>query len=247
MKIEVSTTMVLLAALISLSGCSKDENVDPVIPAGGEFFNCRIIQGSREGFAIKTYKYDDQGRITEFVNASSTFESTYSGNQQVINVYYAGDLSRVETVTLNDAGFAIVVEKDHQVASLDDERTTYEYNNQNQLLKRTVAYDGRTSETITVYQWVEGNLVAESRPDLTRMTKYTYTDKPDQPATWFSLNNTERGYKLIANKNRPASLIQEDGDVFTYSYNTKEDGLIESITTTTPDRSYTETFLYECD
>jgi hypothetical protein len=239
-------TMIILCAACS----SKDEDPGPndkgVLP--GEFFNCRIIRIDRDGFDPTLYTYDDQGRL-EFSSFSGyTAEYSYGVNQVTGKFFSDGDLTKTETVDLNDAGLAVRVEVDYVNESLKTTYSDFEYDSQHHLLKRTNSREGSTSVNHIVYQWVDGNMVAESKPDGSQMTTYTYSNNSVQPADWFNTHALAIGYYTIRNKNMVSTITLSSGDVFEHSYSADETGRFNAMhVNPSGSASYTNAFTYECD
>lgn len=231
------------------NGCSGDDSdVTPDPQAGGEFDHCRLIQSDRLNFSSHLFTYDDQGRVIKHESGANLYEVTYAADEIVVKKYSSGDLERTETVKVNSAGMAIHVEAVYENGVTPKRTTDFEYDGQGQLVKKTESNAGNPTQYHTVYQWHDGNLVAESEPDLSDMTKYTYNSEPSQPADWFHQLNLERGYATIKTKNRLTSTTVPHGVVYARSYKEDDKGLIKSVTVSPSDRdTYTETFTYDCE
>jgi hypothetical protein len=242
--------ILLVATVISTAACNGDEG-DPDTsdnnPTLGEFSNCRVIQIDRAGFDGTTYTYDEQGRLKTSSFHTYTSEYSYLGNQMTGMHYSDGDLTRTETIDLNSAGLATHVEADY----VSSQKTTYidfEYDTKNHLVKRSDSREGSAVIKHRVYQWVKGNMVAESDPDGSDMTTYTYTDEPVHPAEWFNVVALAEGYFVIRNKNRISSIINSSGDTFSHQYSTDENGMVDEIhIDPSGSAEYTQGFSFECD
>lgn len=239
----------VLVSMILFSACSDEGDATPddneVV---GEFMNCRITLIERENFSDDVYTYNDDGRLIAFDGGSRDYEYSYSGNTTTIKYYSYGELQRTETVTNNDAGFAISIKAVYENGVTPTRFTNFEYDDNNQLVKKTVKDEGNTDEDHTVYQWLDGNMVAETDLDDDDMTTYTYSSDPTQPAEWFNVINLDRGYVTIRNKNRVSKITNPNGTTFSHSYNEDDNGRIEAVTISPSNSSpYTKNYSYECD
>jgi hypothetical protein len=239
-----------LFSFFLLLACS-DKNSDPQPalenPGSRKFDNCRVVSAARENFKTVYYEYDDQLRLTLTTNEESyKAEYSYSGNQITIKTYSYGDLATTLTITTNDSGLPLQAVKVYANGVLKTTTTLYEYNDKEQLVKTSETREGSVSVNHTIFQWQDGNMVAESEPDGSKMTKYTYSDKENQPVDWFGEIGIDYGLRAIRNKNRVKTITIPNGDVFTHSYSENNDGLITSETIDSPDYHYTQVYTHEC-
>ncbi len=235
--------------ILCLVACS-DEGNEPGPDETSErmFENCRVTKSERENFSASVYTYEEQGRLKTYTRGESyAAEYTYGINVTTVKTYSYGDLATTLTVTTDENGFPLNYEKVHANGILKTETVTYQYDAKNQLVRIVKTTEGSTTEKHTVFQWHEGNMVAESEPDGTKMTKYTYGQEINQPADWFGEIGVDYGLRAIRNKNRLKTITDPDGDVFSHSYNEDDNGRIKSETITTPDITYTKHYTYECN
>jgi hypothetical protein len=239
----------VLVCIIVLAACGDDGEVNPEKnEVLGEFMNCRITLMERENFSDDIYTYNNDSKLIAFDGGSATYEYSYAGKITTIKYYSYGELQRTETVTNNDAGFATQIKAVYENGITPTRFTDFEYDGNNQLVKKTVKDEGDTDEDHTVYQWFEGNMVAETDMDDDDVTTYTYTSDLTQPAEWFSVINLERGYVTIRNKNRVSKITNPNGTTFTHSYNEDDTGRIEAVTISPSNNDpYTKEYSYECD
>lgn len=243
-------TLALCMSVLFITACSEDS--EPATPENqetpGEFMTCRITSIARENFDDHTYTYNDAGKIISHVFGNSSYEYSYNGKITTIKWYYQGELQRTETVTNNDAGFAVSIKAEYENDFTPTRYTTFEYDGKNQLARKSAKDEGNTNENHTVYQWVEGNMVAESDPDQDNMITYNYSSKLTQPAEWFNEINLERGYVTIRNKNRLSKITNPNGTTYTHSYDEDDDGRIEAVTISpSNNNSYTKHYSFSCD
>lgn len=247
---KFATSVLLIAGVALFNGCGGDDKTpSPQQPGGiGEFENCRVIRTDRQNFDSHLYEYDQQGRIVKHTFSDREFEVSYNANGLVARRYYKGKLTSTENVAVNSAGLASSVEIMYENARTPKKFIDFEYNAEGKLFKKTEKDEGDTHENHTVYQWYEGNMVAESKPDLSRMTKYTYNNNLVQPAEWFGSNKRDRGYEIIRNRNRVRSIEDPDGVIYSHAYSEDDSGLIMSITISpSGGNPYTKRFTYDCD
>lgn len=245
----------VLAGLLLLGACSSDGDKDPD-PAPGEneqemeFSNCRVVQTDRIGFSSYYFQYDDQGRLTQRSYGDDQInEISYGNGSLTIKWYNDGELHRTQKVVINAAGLAIRSETSYEKPDKKEDYIDFQYDEKNQLIRQTTTREGETFENHIVYQWLNGNLIAESKPDGSDMTTYTYDENErSQPAHWFHGSGLSVGYFTIRTKNRVTSVTLPGGDTYTHTYDEDEQGLIQSVTIDPPsDSSYTREFTYECD
>ena len=234
-----------------VASCSGDDEGEPQ-PGGNDlglrkFENCRVMSEARENFKTTYYEYDDQQRLKlQTNNESYRAEYDYNGSQITLKTYSYDELATTLTITVDGEGRPLQWVKVHANGVLKTETKIYEYDDKGQLVKTTVTYEGSTTEKHQVYQWLDGNMIAESEPDGSKMTKYTYSSKENQPVDWFGEIGVDYGLRAIRNKNRVATITDRDGDVFEHSYSEDSNGMVTSRTIKTPDITYTNEFTLEC-
>ena len=246
----VTPYLLLLTTTLLVASCSDDSNpqAPPENNPVGEFMNCRIVKMERENFDDRIYIYNGDGKLTFHDASNASYEYSYNGSITTIKYYYSEELQRTETVTNNSAGFATHIEAVYENGITPTKLTDFEYDDKNQLIKSTVKNEGETDEDHTVYQWLDGNMIAETDLDDDDLTTYVYSSDLTQPAEWFNQINLERGYVTIRNKNRLTKITVPSGTTYTHSYNENDDGRIESLTIKPSDSNpYTKKFTYECD
>jgi hypothetical protein len=245
---KIITLFLTFTSLILITGCSDEKGADPTPDNNSmEFASCRIMRTDRENFASRIYTYNDEGKLVSFSNGSSLYEYFYNPGKVIIKWHSYGELQRTGNVDLNGDGFATHIEEVFENGVTPKRITDFVYNDKNQLIKKTQRNEGSVNEIITVYQWQNGNMVSESNPDLSDMTKYTYTTNLTQPAEWFNTINLDRGYRTVMTKNR-VKTVQLPHITYTHLYSEDTSGLIKSITVTDTDGgSYTRTYTYGCD
>lgn len=239
----------VLGSIIAFIACD-DEGATPEDnnEVTGEFMNCRITKITRDNFADDVFTYDDNGKLIGFVDGNASYEYTYNGNTTVVKYFYSDDLIRTETVTNNDAGFATHVVAVYESDATPTRTTEYQYDDKNQLVKKIVKDEGSDDEDVTVYEWVDGNLVSETELDDDDVTTYTYLSDLTQPAVWFNELSLGRGYAMVKTKNRLEKITTPNGVTFVHSYSEDDSGLIEMIVIAPSNNSpYFKEFSYECD
>ena len=233
------------------AACSGDDEGDPQ-PGGTDlgkrkFDNCRVLSSERQNFDTDYYEYDDQQRLKLHTNHNSyKAEYDYNGSQITLKTYSYDELSTTLTITVDGEGRPLQAVKVYANGVLKTETKTYQYDDKGQLVKTTVTKEGSTTEKHQVYQWLDGNMIAESEPDGDKMTKYTYSSKENQPVDWFGEIGIDYGLRAIRNKNRVATITLPDGDVFEHTYSEDSNGLVTARSIKTPDFTYTENHTLEC-
>jgi hypothetical protein len=239
----------VLGSIIAFVSCddeeaTPEENNEMI----GEFMNCRITVITRENFADDVFTYDDNGKLIGFVDGNASYEYTYNGNTTIVKYYYNDELQRTETVANNDSGFATHVVAVYESEATPTRTTDYQYDDKNQLVKKIVKNQGSDDEDVTVYEWVDGNVVSETEVDDDDVTTYTYLSELTQPAEWFNELNLGRGYVTIRTKNRVNKITTPSGTTYVHSYDEDDNGRIETIAIAPSNNpTYFKEFTYECD
>jgi hypothetical protein len=241
---------VLYCLFLFAVGCGdKSDDPEPETndPLAREFENCRVVSSARTNFSTVVYEYDEQQRLKFMTNNETTsHEYSYNGNEITIKTYSHNDLQSTITVTTDDSGLPLQVVTKYANAVLKTGTKVYEYNDKKQLVKTMTSREGSTIVNHMVYQWIDGNMVAESEPDGSKLTTYTYTDDKNQPVDWFGEIGVDYGLRAIRNKNRVKTITIPNGDVFEHSYSEDSNGLITAMTVNSVDYDYTNNYTHVC-
>ena len=243
-------TLTAIAGLMIFQSCTKNSTDDTGGDQGPQtvtdpFANCRVTEIARHNFATNYLEYDAQRRLVRYHYDDYDRKFTYSGNTIDIDSRHKGDPFMKYKITVNQNGLAAKVRSEPQTNAYWRE-DVYEYDG-TRVVKRTETGHNITSPRVYVYQWLDGNMVAEVAPG-NKITKYTYdTNEAAQPADYLRLD-THNGYIIVKNKNRVKSITNQNGDTFTASYSEDANGLIKSVTVKTPSNTtYTENYKYNCN
>lgn len=241
-----------LSAMLLLAACSSDDEPNPLAGDNDqemEFANCRVVETHRDGFSSEYYQYDEEGRLTYRSNGDYHNEISHTEGSLIIKWYYEGELDRTEKVQINAAGLATRSETTYEDPDKKKNYIDFQYDDKNQLIKETKTKEGETYEMHVVYQWLNGNMIAESKPDGTNKTTYTYDENErSQNAHWFQQSGIKVGYFTIRTKNRVTSVTLPDGEKYTHAYDEDEKGLIQSVTINrSSSNSITREYTYDCD
>lgn len=238
----------LLALSLFLLSCSKSQNNDdnqPQPPASDPFANCLVIQTDRDGFQSHYFEYDAQKRLVRHQYSDYENILTYNGNTVINTQTYNGAPHYKRTITVNAQGFATNIKVEYPNGTWTNE--AYEYDGDRLVKKSTHTHSNATLKH-TTYQWMDGNMTAETAPN-GDMTTYTFnTDELFQQGENAGIGELELGYKTVRNKNRVKTTKSPSGTTTTYGYSEDSEGKItRKQVTSTSGANYAETIKYKCN
>lgn len=236
-------------ALLGLSAClavSCNQADDPVPtpdPDPITLTNCRItalqsISGSST--TNGTFTYDSDKRVTAYEETGSSPNKKtfvyYSG--YILGIQYnAGVASHRDTIRLNSAGCVTEYVYVELPADTVEQRSLYEYNGSNQLVKVTHDRVGQATPFIAAYEYnSDGNMTKETQSggSLNSVTTYGYyTDKTVRSGDLYGLQDILIFGSGKLRKN--AHLIKSEtrsGNVTNYAYEFDSGGRITKVTLT---------------
>ena len=161
----------ILIALIILSGCSKDDNPDPIKEDLVLKRVTRYKDGLTDQFYITDYFYDNQGRI------SRTEASRYTDPmiKSVTNIEYVGDLQINVSFSSGSTVFEIHFNEQGDPISINDDVLSYIYNDNGMIVTATA-----DSQTWTETYIIEnGNSMSFSEEPPNWSWNAQYDDKPN--------------------------------------------------------------------
>jgi hypothetical protein len=244
--------ILFLSALVScvfiMQGCSKSGGTesDDQEPEDTDLSgNCRVIKTTRANFSGSTFEYDDQKRLVKRINGSYTAEISYAGNTITVIGKSGGNLSSTRTVTVNALGYATNVKTEYPNIN-NSYNEAFEYDGK-QLVKITTTRVSNPLPSYTTYQWFEGNMVKETRPNGDITTWAFDTNELSQKGDYKYLVNLLEGYVTIVNKNRVKKVV-ESGVTYDITHVEDETGKIKYYRVVTSDGAdYRVDLTYECD
>lgn len=237
----------LLAIPFLFVQCSKSKTDDNSLPEPGAdpFANCLITKTERDGFQPHYFSYDAQKRLVKHQYSGYENILTYNNNTVINTQTYNGAPHYKRTIALNAQGFATNIRADYPNGTWTNE--AYEYDG-DRLVKKSTHTNSSATLKHTSYQWLDGNMIAETAPD-GDVTTYTFnTEERFQQGENAGIGELEVGYKTVRNKNRVKTLKSPSGTVTTYSYTEDNEGkIIQKQVTSTNGANYTVSNTYKCD
>lgn len=237
----------LLAVPFLLVQCSKSKPVDSNAPQPGidPFANCLVTQTSRDGFQPHYFSYDAQKRLVKHQYSGYENLLTYNNNTVINTQTNNGAPHYKRTITINAQGFATNIKVDYPNGTWTNE--AYEYDAE-RLIKKSTHTNSNATLKNTTYQWLDGNMIAETAPN-GDITSYTFnTDERFQQGENAGIGELEVGYKTVRNKNRVRTVKSPSGTVTTYGYTEDSEGkIIKKQVTSTAGANYAEIITYKCN
>lgn len=227
---------------ISLTFCKK---------SSGKNNNCRIItitEVASGNTNIYNITYNDDGKIASLVTSGSqpfTRSFTYSGNTILVDVTYAGAFFYRDSVTLNDRGHMTNLRRYFNTASTNWINRALEYNG-DVLLKHHLTSSAMPNPITYIITTTNGNTTKELGPTDTITYDY-WTGKKIQGDYLEFFAVLEYGVNFYPHKNLFKSKDYGGGDLYNYSYEFDQDGLISTITSTHGSDTSTITYQYACN
>lgn len=237
----------LLAIPLFFIQCSKSKTVDNNLPQPGTdpFANCLVTETNRDGFQPHYFNYDAQKRLVRHQYSDYENILTYSGNTVINTQTYSGAPHYKRTIVVNAQGFATNIRVDYPNGTWTNE--AYEYD-AGRLIRKSTHTNSNATLKHTTYQWVDGNMVAETAPD-GDITSYTFnTAELFQQGENAGIGELEVGYKTVRNKNRVKTIKSPSGTITTYGYSEDSDGkIVRKQVTSTSGANYAVTNTYKCN
>ena len=242
-RMKLSWLLVAVASVCSM--CKKDDAQNggamPVVPS----VNCRVIQFDRQNSPTHFYEYDGQKRVIRHQFADYVNTISYALNV-IENVQTnQGNPFVKYIITLNSDGFATNVKSEYPNNTWAND--AFEYDGP-RAIKKTHTTSSSITQKHTLYQWLDGNMIAETAPD-GKITSYTFdTNEAFQYGDYHGFMELERSYKTVRNKNRVKSVKLPSGAVYSISYAEDDKGLVKSYNVTSGSSvNYTVSPKYNCN